>query len=359
MISSTSINQTASSRLEWIDILKGIAIFLVVLGHMRYYPNNQPLKDTIYSFHMPLFFILAGITSAISLQRTSNLCAFLKKRFFSLFIPYTVWCFLPLPYSGIDSYTTYDFGHRFYLFSTGHTNNGGMFWFLSALFCLQCFLAVYLFGERKLAARPILCGLWYLFLASVITVGSHLIGRPTTITPHWYCFWLTNCYLYFIPFSIGVAIIRYPILRKCFFSKALLTIGIGVALILCKPMYTGTPGIVIKLLGTLISLSIVAYVMQLNNVPEWFKKCTILLGSYSMSIYIFHYTYIRFMSDAMGQFVASLSPWEAFLFYFPFVCLFCIACILTAQLIRLSPLLRALLLGDFPRKSQTRSQGDD
>lgn len=40
-------------RVHWIDVLKGIGIFLVIMGHT--------IKDTyvynwIYSFHMPLFF---------------------------------------------------------------------------------------------------------------------------------------------------------------------------------------------------------------------------------------------------------------------------------------------------------------
>lgn len=43
------------SRVEWIDILRGFAILLVILGH-----NNPPFMAYIYGFHMPLFFILSG-----------------------------------------------------------------------------------------------------------------------------------------------------------------------------------------------------------------------------------------------------------------------------------------------------------
>lgn len=38
-------------RDNYIDLLKGIAIFLVVLGH-----HDTVLKKYIYSFHMQLFF---------------------------------------------------------------------------------------------------------------------------------------------------------------------------------------------------------------------------------------------------------------------------------------------------------------
>lgn len=41
-----------------IDIMKGILIILVIVGHMTDISNS--LRGMIYSFHMPAFFILAG-----------------------------------------------------------------------------------------------------------------------------------------------------------------------------------------------------------------------------------------------------------------------------------------------------------
>lgn len=42
-----------------LDIAKGIGILLMVIGHC-YHTENIVLK-TIYSFHMPLFFIVSGM----------------------------------------------------------------------------------------------------------------------------------------------------------------------------------------------------------------------------------------------------------------------------------------------------------
>ncbi|WP_367118171.1 acyltransferase family protein [uncultured Clostridium sp.] len=47
------------TRLNFIDILKGIAIVLVVLGHILYNQNNL-IRIWLYSFHIPLFFIISG-----------------------------------------------------------------------------------------------------------------------------------------------------------------------------------------------------------------------------------------------------------------------------------------------------------
>lgn len=45
-------------RSNVIDIMKGIGILLVILGHCMPYEN--PLNRFIYSFHMPLFFMISG-----------------------------------------------------------------------------------------------------------------------------------------------------------------------------------------------------------------------------------------------------------------------------------------------------------
>lgn len=45
-------------RIQWIDIVKGVGICLMVIGHADGAPPY--VKLWIYGFHMPLFFIMAG-----------------------------------------------------------------------------------------------------------------------------------------------------------------------------------------------------------------------------------------------------------------------------------------------------------
>ena len=47
-----------TNRLNWIDSAKGLLILLVVLGHMS--DINGELKNWIFTFHMPAFFIISG-----------------------------------------------------------------------------------------------------------------------------------------------------------------------------------------------------------------------------------------------------------------------------------------------------------
>lgn len=70
-----------SKKVAWIDALKAIGIILVVIGH-----NDTILTKYIYSFHMPLFFLLSGITFNDS--KWTSTSKFIKSRIKSLLIPY-------------------------------------------------------------------------------------------------------------------------------------------------------------------------------------------------------------------------------------------------------------------------------
>lgn len=53
-----------SERNVLLDVLKGFAIFLVVMGHAIQYNqvdfDTNPVFRFIYSFHMPLFMFVSG-----------------------------------------------------------------------------------------------------------------------------------------------------------------------------------------------------------------------------------------------------------------------------------------------------------
>lgn len=73
-----------SRRIQWIDILKCVGIFLVVLGHTI---KNNDFYLWIYSFHMPLFFFISGYLSEPKDKIVDYKFFFLNK-FRSLFLPF-------------------------------------------------------------------------------------------------------------------------------------------------------------------------------------------------------------------------------------------------------------------------------
>jgi fucose 4-O-acetylase-like acetyltransferase len=54
--------ESVKNNFQWMDIAKGIGITLVVIGHFN--PESSPhywvvINEFIYSFYMPLFFIMS------------------------------------------------------------------------------------------------------------------------------------------------------------------------------------------------------------------------------------------------------------------------------------------------------------
>ena len=89
---------TKMKRIQFIDSLKGFAIFCVLWGHVIQHFRNgdnafaNPVFEIIYSFHMPLFFLISGMFFKSSLELSFK--DFLKKKMGELLLPCFVWAIL-------------------------------------------------------------------------------------------------------------------------------------------------------------------------------------------------------------------------------------------------------------------------
>ena len=92
------------SREDWIDAARGLLIFLVVLGHAYgtgSHLGSDPetnvvcsqIYKVIYMFHMPAFFVLAGVTWSAG---RDGFWAYAKKKAIRLLVPYFVFGFLSI-----------------------------------------------------------------------------------------------------------------------------------------------------------------------------------------------------------------------------------------------------------------------
>jgi len=78
------INQKITKRIDWVDQLRGFAIFLVVYGH------NFPVTEKyIYSFHMPLFIFLSGMFHPKEIKKHTII-----NRVKRVLVPYFIWSFV-------------------------------------------------------------------------------------------------------------------------------------------------------------------------------------------------------------------------------------------------------------------------
>ena len=75
-------------RIKWIDVAKGFAMLLVILGHI---PTQKYLDIIIYAFHMPLFFLMSGYLIKV---KDISFREYVIKKFKTLIVPLII-------YSGI------------------------------------------------------------------------------------------------------------------------------------------------------------------------------------------------------------------------------------------------------------------
>jgi acyltransferase len=133
-----------------IDIAKGIGIILVVLGHTAV---PRPVRHFIFTFHMPLFFVLAGYT--FNLQKyTGEERRFIIQKAQRLLRPYFVACaffypfwllvsrhFGPMARPGVPLIVPFG-GILYATFWSNHQDLmifNGPLWFLPTLFVAEVF----------------------------------------------------------------------------------------------------------------------------------------------------------------------------------------------------------------------------
>lgn len=147
----------SSRRSAWIDAARGIGIILVVVAHAERgiiragmtaaTPLSFAIDGTIYAFHMPLFFLLAGLHVGRGLR--AGRPAFMRDKLVTIVWPYFLWSVIyillnvavgavndPLGLANILSLPWHPVAH---------------FWFLYALFLCHV-VAVLLWPNRWLLA---------------------------------------------------------------------------------------------------------------------------------------------------------------------------------------------------------------
>lgn len=120
-----------------IDQAKGLAIFLVVMGHVLNFcfygdnASNSFCYKIIYSFHMPLFMFLSGMVVKDNCLNLKNIGMDLNKRFRTLVVPMLV----------IGLIYAYSFGYTIIEFFKEYNKLG--YWYLMALFSLYVLFRLY------------------------------------------------------------------------------------------------------------------------------------------------------------------------------------------------------------------------
>ena len=169
------------NRCEYLDIARGMAIILVVLGH-SIQSNIMDMDSSlvfriIYSFHMPLFMFISGAVTAFIKKDSINL-SWLVKRFFTLIIPFVAWIFVPYIFVS-HTFSVKEIAQK--IIRIIKSPDWGL-WFLYVLFIQDCLLVILFCLEKliKLNFAFFVIPLYYV-LKLIPRLGFHYLGMSLII----------------------------------------------------------------------------------------------------------------------------------------------------------------------------------
>lgn len=155
-------------RLPYIDVAKGIAIILMIWTHTV--PGDS-ISTWVFSFHMPIFFIISGILMSKRDITNISLTKFITKRSIQLGLPYFIFCFILCLFYGLLNYSStgnFDTSGRFYQMIT--LNGVDSLWFIPCMFFADFFMLISL----KMCTKYVYILMFTIIL--VTTAMSSFIG---------------------------------------------------------------------------------------------------------------------------------------------------------------------------------------
>ena len=318
------------SRDSFLDIAKGLAIILVVIGHVVQ-GSSENFDDLlgfkiIYSFHMPLFIFLSGAVSAIAFDsgvltqgpRYASLIGWqkIKKAAIRLLIPFIAWCIVnQLIYHHADGVIN--------ALVLAFRRPDTALWFLLAIF-----YCIALTGAFQILFALILWALQHLGFSSqkLQKLFSREMVQVALMILLWWAIknhfphgaGLALLKPYFIYYIMGLGFYKYT---QGHFSHSY-TLLAGLAFICLVPFWLRTAEfqyaglIALPLVAAYFYAGIVAIsgtgiflgcTRMINNSKiTLLKKFLIFCGQLSLGIYAIHYFFLGFSPKVIAPLVLSL-----------------------------------------------------
>ena len=322
-------------RIDYIDEIRGVAILLVVMGHIIQFNGikiSNPVFEFIYSFHMPLFFAISGyITQKVTnITNTKQYILFLKKKFIALIIPLFTWSLIVNKFFLKEEWNTLNWSdiHNI-LISPG-------LWFLQVLFVILCFYGIFNWISSNTKINPIinfLISIIPIILLSFLMVYFNLME--------------INLIMFSCAFYLGAILSLYPYIEKLCTRTTIYAIAI-ITFIILSTHWTFNGNYIDDILK--ITISTAAFIVLLNlftriELSYKIKHSLQLFGKYSLAIYVIQFYLCRFSSKQIEINENIINPIILFIITITIAIPICYICVAIAKMIETNKLLNFLMLG--------------
>ena len=307
-IMSNQLN-TPTNRLYWVDYAKGIAIILVVYRHILIGIERSGIEvsvwlrnanEMVYSFRMPLFFILSGIFISRTIEKYQG-SAFLKLKSKTILYPYLVWGVIQITIQIVlSNYTNSQRSFIDYTYLITNPRAIDQLWYLLALFNSSILFFI-LYSVLK-------TNQWVLLITSfVLYSGSYLIENLSLFHDLFY-------YFFFLVLGhIGRMAFLDDTYRVYFKSTKVLFLTLPFFFVsqwywLNHQNMNHILFIPITLIGCFVIYSI-SFILADRN---WLQFITIA-GRHSLQIYLMHLLIVSMVRMLMVKFLHINTAWPILL----------------------------------------------
>lgn len=164
-------------HLGFIDTAKAVGIFLVCIGH--FLPAASLPKVAIYSFHVPVFFFIAGMLNTKPIVSFSQYFSKLKSLFSRTLLPYAFWFMISLPYYLVFEKVSVGELGRYLFFLDGQTIWNSPLWFLPSYFLVVAvFYLIHMLmsGDKKRLGLCCAAAFIFTILLEKLDLSVSLLG---------------------------------------------------------------------------------------------------------------------------------------------------------------------------------------
>lgn len=322
----------ADIRSQTIDALKGIAILIVMVGHVLSWNHMEDgyVYDAIKVIQMPLFIMVSGYLCGIG-RRIKDLTGYgavLKKRTLSYLVPFFFWIVLLHP---LHPFTN--------IWETLFGLDKGL-WFLMTLFLLNMMTyTAQLAGAKAGHFEKQVFWLVYMGLGAFVVLETFLGWEFLSpgLTRLYFTFYLAG----YVAGEYKEQIKRIPVFVKGA-AFGIAAVGLLLLVIFCDLLDVSS----LLLLGrqlaaSLLGCYVVIYLTALCGNGKG-KRFLSWLGGYTLEIYVLHFHFATILNQGKDY---ELYTWEGLLFV---LTSFVVMSLITAVIIIITkrvPLLDFLLYG--------------
>ena len=282
-------------RIDYIDRMKGMAIFLVVMGHvygMAFAQSDDVAYRVISSFHMPLFMFLSGLVACSGATTPFWNLKKLSRKLRGLVLPLIVF--------GMCFTMTWakDFETGLKCFWESPNKNG--YWYLMTLAVFYVSLSLYRLNVKQK---------WYIDVALAIAIwgGMFALWKYTAQTKDYFC--MLNCGNFYLFFMLGVFTTKYRLLEKEKNANWLFSVCIVLyAVLFCVEMPIHALDSLNRhiLMPFCMVFVIVTLFMARHGETSRFERILDYVGKRTLDVYVLHYFFISVVHlQDVGKYMAE------------------------------------------------------